>query len=190
MRCLLPILPLFLAIAAPVRAHDAQGPLKIDLSDAVDPVSAAPPAVAKPDRIFKATLHFTHNDAGFRAAWARDPKGVLPISGTISVAAPLFAVLEVSGCSTGADGACTLAISWRTAGPDGEFDEPRPAANWRPRPDANGHAMLAPAGFRLALDRSDPPGSYTIEATVTDMLGGHKLVVTRSAGKAANEEGR
>ena len=136
-----------------------------------------------------ATIYITNNYEGFRKAWAKGPKAELPLTQTISLIHPVFAMIAVPQCRPAKDGKCNIAIAWRTAGPDGIFDELRTGADWHPTPPRD-RPVLATAAVRLALDRSDPPGIYTIEVTVTDRVADTRATLTGTVTKPAVEAGR
>jgi hypothetical protein len=177
-----PILILALLHSAPVAAQE-RSPFTVDLSGTADPAASGTtsPPVPESERPFAAALRLTSDDTAFRAAWAKSGEMLLPTSRSIGVANPVFGMLSVSGCRPSADGRCDLSITWRTAGPAGDFDQPRPESSWRPQPPPGGKPMLATSSMRLELDRTDPPGRYAIEVTVTDKVTGRRLIVAASA---------
>jgi hypothetical protein len=142
----------------------------------------------EPDRPLSAKLFVTHDPAGFVKAW-KDGGSELPTTATISQTSPVMAMVAVSGCARGKDGKCAIQFTTRTAGPDGLFDKPRTSPAWKPAP-IHGKPELAPASFGLRLGPGDPPGRYTIEVAVNDVVAKTKRVLTATVVKPAATQGR
>lgn len=135
-----------------------------------------------------AKMFLTHNPAGFTKAWKAGGDS-LPTTKSISQANPVVVLVTVSGCTRGKDGKCAVEFTSRTAGPDGLFDKPRTSPPWKPAPMGN-KPELAPASFGLRLGPGDPPGRYTIEVKVTDMVAKTSRTLTGTVIKPAAEGGR
>jgi hypothetical protein len=135
-----------------------------------------------------ARLFVTHDPAAFRKAW-QEGQDELPTAANIAPANPIAALVAVSGCEVGKDGKCAIEFTSRTAGPDGLFDKPNVSPPWKAAP-MHSKPELAPAAFGLRLGPGDPPGRYTIEVTVNDLIGKTRRVLTATVTKPKPAEGR
>ena len=160
-------------------------PVSVAPGEGAADVTAAPD---EPDRPLSAKLFVTHDPAGFLKAWKAGGTE-LPTTGNISQTTPVMAMVAVGGCARGRDGKCAIQFTTRTAGPDGLFDKPRLSPPWKPAP-IHGKPELAPASFGLRLGPGDPPGRYTIEVAVNDVVAKTKRVLTATIIKPAAAQGR
>ncbi|MET1111940.1 MAG: hypothetical protein ABWX67_10490 [Allosphingosinicella sp.] len=171
--------PILLALALTPTAAQPAPKAPFVWQDGDRPLPPHPSRAARDG--FAAMMLVTPDADAFIAEWQKPETPNVATTERIARDKPVFAMLLVAGCRPAADGNCRVAAEFRMKRPDGApYGEARRGLALDGPPAPGGNLQLAMATLGFSLDPPDPPGRYTIVATLTDEIAGVTLTVEQS----------
>jgi hypothetical protein len=133
------------------------------------PVAVAPARAS--DGAFGAMLVLTDDWDGFLKRWAQPTAGFEMSSvGTIRKGQPLASAVIFTGCKAGDNGNCSVSGDFLVIDPNGKVYADQHGANiWSLAPP-DPRLQLSVESLGVSLDPPDPLGTYTMTATITDLI--------------------
>ena len=157
-----------------IGAASAQG-LVIPKEMSISPKSIITATATGQAGALHAEIVFTDDPNKLMALWDGPDENVK--LNTVSQAAPgasWFSFLIINGCTLNDKGNCSVMVSYKTLAPSGDIHTvSTPEYILKDRPAPNGPTLSAE--HRVKFEASDPPGSYTMVARITDLNSGIEL---------------
>jgi hypothetical protein len=136
------------------------------------------------DGSFGALLFLTSDADAFVDQW-RNATSTTTLS-VVSVSrlqqgAILTAFIVFGGCTADVNSRCNTSVDYELVGPGGESIAKRSKlVLWQDPPPPLGYLQLAPASFRVQMDKTDPTGIYRIRAAIRDSVAARQVTVERA----------
>lgn len=92
----------------------------------------------------------------------------------------VYAALFFFGCEANKQGNCDLMTQFTLIPPNGKPMTPVAAQAWSAAAPPKEVAQLSPVRMKIVLDKTDPPGTYEVEAKVKDQVTGKLSTIKTS----------